>query len=130
MGSRPSRERTTPRAPVRDGNPLRTSLLRCSLIYSISPSADETGPSLSTPTPEPAQEQALRDVPFAQVVQGSFGAQGLTEEETALEASDGSSYSLLGRLIGHLYWPDSMTMAVFIDHRPSGTGGPPKGVSA
>jgi len=97
-------------------------------LVALTACGDETGPSLSTPTPEPAQKQALRDVPFAQVVQGSFGAQGLREEETALEASDGSSYSLLGRLIGHLYWPVSMTMAVFIDHRPSGTGDRPEGV--
>jgi hypothetical protein len=97
-------------------------------LVALSACGGEAGPELSTPTEPPPQEQALRDAPFAQVVQGSFGAQGLTERGTALEAADGSSYRLLGRLIGHLYSPDNVTMAVFIDHRPSSPGERPEGV--
>ena len=96
-------------------------------LVALSACGDEAGPEPSTPTPPPPQEQALRDVPFAQVVEGSFGAQGLTERGTALVAADGSSYRLLGRLIGQLYSPD-LTMAVFIDHQPSGPDGRPEGV--
>jgi len=97
-------------------------------LVALSACGDETSPDLSTPTPPPPEQLALRDAPFAQVVQGSFGAQGLTERGTALEAADGSSYRLLGRLIGHLYSPDNVTMVVFIDHRPSGPDGRPEGV--
>lgn len=97
-------------------------------LIALSACGDETGPEPSTPTPPPPEEQALRDVPFAQVVQGSFGAQGLTGRGTVLEDIDGSSYRLLKRLIGHLYSPADLTMAVFIDHRPSGPGGRPEGV--
>jgi hypothetical protein len=89
---------------------------------------EEAGPEPSTPTPLPPGEQALRDVPFAQVVQESFAAQGLTGWGTVVEDIDGSSYRLLKRLIGHLYSPADLTMAVFIDHWPSGPGGRPEGV--
>ncbi len=94
----------------------------------LSACSDEAGPEPSTPTPPPLQEQALRDVPLAQVVEESFGARGLTERGAALEAADGSSYRLLGRLIGYLYSPENVTMAAFIDHRPSGPGGRLEGV--
>jgi len=98
-------------------------------LVAVSACGDEpSSPEPFTPTPAPPQEQALRDVPFAQVVQGSFGAQGLTERETALEAADGSWYRQMGRLIGHLNSPDSLTSAVFIGPRPSGPGGRPEGV--
>ncbi len=98
-------------------------------LVALSACGDEpSSPEPFTPTPVRPEQQALRDVPFAQVVQGSFGAQGLTERGTALETADGSSYRLLGRLIGHLYSPDNVTMAVFIDHRPSSPGERPEGV--
>jgi hypothetical protein len=97
-------------------------------LIAISACGEEAGPEPSTPTPLPPGEQALRDVPFAQVVQESFAAQGLTGWGTAVEDTDGSSYRLLKRLIGHLYSPAGLTMAVFVDHRPSGPGGRPEGV--
>lgn len=97
-------------------------------IIALSACGDEAGPDLFTPTPPRPQEQALRDAPFAQVVQGSFGAQGLTERGTTMEATDGSSYRLLGRLIGRLYSPDHVTMAIFIEQRPSGPRGRSEGV--
>ncbi len=98
-------------------------------VVALSACGDEpSSPEPSTPTPAPLEQQALRDVPIAQVVQGNFGAEGLTERDEALEAADGSSYRLLGRLIGHLSSPDHVTMAVFIDHRSSGPDGRPEGV--
>lgn len=97
-------------------------------LIALSACGDEAGSEPSTATPPPPEEQALRDVPFAQVVQGSFAAQGLTGWGTVVEDIDGSSYRLLKRLIGHLYSPADLTMAVFIDHRPSGPGGRPEGV--
>lgn len=97
-------------------------------LITLSACGDGAGPELSTPMPPPPEEQALRDVPFPQVVQGSFAAQGLTGRGTVVEDIDGSSYRLLKRLIGHLYSPADLTMAVFIDHRPSGTGRRPEGV--
>ena len=92
-------------------------------LVALSACGDDTDPEPSTPTPVPPEEQALRDVPLAQVVQGSFGAEGLTERGTALVAADGSLYRPLRRLIGHLYSPDNVTMAAFIDYEPSGPDG-------
>ncbi len=97
-------------------------------LVALSACGDEPSGEPSTHTPVPPQEQVLRDVPFAQVVQESFGAQGLTERGTVLEAADGSSYHLLRRLIGHLHSPADLTMAVFIDHRPSQPDKRPEGV--
>jgi hypothetical protein len=97
-------------------------------LVALSACGDETGPEPSTPTTVPPEQQALRDVPLAQVVQESFGAEGITERGTALVAADGSSYRLLGRLIGHLRSPDSVTMAVFVDHEPSGPDGRSEGI--
>ncbi len=100
-------------------------------LVALSACGDESGPKPSAPTSPTSitpEKLALREVPLAQVVQESFGAEGLTERGTELVAADGSSYRLLGRLIGRLYSPDHLAMAVFLDHQPSGPRGRREGV--
>jgi hypothetical protein len=106
----------------------QAAALGISFLAAISACGNETGPEPFTPTPVPSEQQALRDVPFAQVVRGSFNTQGLAERGTAVEGADGASYRLLGRLVGHLYSAANLTMGVFIEHRPSEPGTLPEGV--
>ncbi len=97
-------------------------------VLSLAACGDGAGWDSFAPTPVPPDEQALRDVTFAEIVQEGFGAQELAPRGTVLEAADGSTYRHLGRLIGHLYSPSSVSMAVFIDFLPSGQDDRPEGV--
>lgn len=81
-----------------------------------------------TPTSAPPDEQVLRDITFAEIVQESFGAQGPAPDGTTVEAADGSTYVQLGRLIGRLSSPDSPAMAAFVDYLPSNQDPRPQGV--
>lgn len=72
------------------------------------------------PTPEPHRDEGiLRDLTFAQVVRAAFEVPSLQGEGQVVKGPDGSLYRSLGRLIGHLSYPQALEMAIFLEYLPS-----------